>query len=304
MSLNKIDKILRSSIPTRFQDISPSDFEDFTAKLFEDKGYKVKQTKLTGDFGADLLIEKNKTCVVQVKRYAQGNKVGVQDVNQVLGAKSYYECDKSLVITTSSFTSSAKKLAKKTNIEIWNWDKLIKEIEATYFNGENYYEYLFKKYEKESKKDKDIDSLFDCDIKKVDYNFYVNKKNDDNRYTAVFINLHNKSNKNLQLTFEMPVYISEDGSQYKADYYNGKSFKGGTVYAGSNVEIGFMFLSNKVTKINKDDKFVIKFAEDNSNRLGLLYVIAEKNYFNFFSINGCIIIIIIFVLLSIGFYGV
>ena len=61
MDFSQVDivKILKKSIDKRFQDFTPQDFEDFIAQLYKDRGYKVEQTSYSGDYGADILIEKD-----------------------------------------------------------------------------------------------------------------------------------------------------------------------------------------------------------------------------------------------------
>ena len=85
-----------------------------------------------------------KKIAVQVKRYDQGNLVGVKDLNQVLGAMKYYSCETSMVITTTEFTTPAKELARTTNVELWGWEKLYENIKKVYFNGSDIYEYFQK----------------------------------------------------------------------------------------------------------------------------------------------------------------
>jgi len=51
-----IQEVLKHSLPKRFQDISPTDFEGFIAQLFSDLGFDVEQTPYSGDFGADLIV--------------------------------------------------------------------------------------------------------------------------------------------------------------------------------------------------------------------------------------------------------
>ena len=94
-----IIKILESAIPNRFQDFPPSHFEDFIAQVFKDNEYKVKQTAYTGDYGADLIIKNKIRTAVQIKRYAKSNKVGVKDINQIVGARDYYCFKDAFVIT-------------------------------------------------------------------------------------------------------------------------------------------------------------------------------------------------------------
>jgi len=108
----------------RIDRMSGSEFEEYLAYLFRKKGYSVKHTPASGDYGADLILE-NKTdkgikerTVVQAKRY-RGN-VGVAAVQEVIGAMHYYEADKAMVITNSLFTPNAQKLAKKSNVVLWD----------------------------------------------------------------------------------------------------------------------------------------------------------------------------------------
>lgn len=94
-------------------------FEKYLEVLFERLGYKVERTRYIGDYGADLIVQKDgiKT-VVQAKRYR--GKVGVRAIQEAVGAKGYYNCDKAMVITNSYFTRQAKELASKNGVELWN----------------------------------------------------------------------------------------------------------------------------------------------------------------------------------------
>ena len=88
-----IQGILFSAISNRFSDFSPYDFEDFIAQLFKDKGFDVEGTNYSGDYGADVITSKDGIrTAIQVKRYAKTNKVGVKDINQIIGGKEYHKC--------------------------------------------------------------------------------------------------------------------------------------------------------------------------------------------------------------------
>ncbi|GAA6620520.1 restriction endonuclease [Scytonema sp. NUACC26] len=103
--------------------ISGREFEEFLAKVFKLLGYKVLLTQEKGDFGADLVVQKNSVkTVVQAKRY-KGN-VGVDAVYQVVGALGYYKADKSMVITNSKFTTAARELAAPNKVQLWDRDDL------------------------------------------------------------------------------------------------------------------------------------------------------------------------------------
>ena len=82
------------------------------------EGYSIIEiTPQSGDMGADLVVRHNgKTIVVQCKRYADA--VGFQAVQEVLGAKSFYEADEAWVITDSTFTEAARKLARASNVRL------------------------------------------------------------------------------------------------------------------------------------------------------------------------------------------
>ena len=108
-----LEHVIRQYGPYRFAEVHPEDFERVVAELLRRGGFTVEVTVYIGD-GADLVASKRNTRVaVQVKRYSSTTAVGVSDVNQVIGAMQYYNCDKGLVVTTSRFTQSAVIWLKK-----------------------------------------------------------------------------------------------------------------------------------------------------------------------------------------------
>ena len=131
---DSIENILKVAINDRFRNFTPYDFEDFIGELYKKRGYDVEGTNYSGDFGADVIVLKDdiKT-VIQVKRYHENNTVGVKDINQVLGAKSYYNADKATVITTSDFSKPGIELSERTNVELISWDALVDMIEDTFY---------------------------------------------------------------------------------------------------------------------------------------------------------------------------
>ena len=257
MDFSKVDilQVLKSAIPKKFQDFSPQDFEDFIAQLFRDNEYQVEQTKYSGDYGADLIIIKNGVkFAVQIKRYSETNKVGVQDINQVIGAKDYYNCDGAMVITTSSYTYRGKLLAKETNIELWEWDELLNNISKTYWNGKDYYTF----YKNDIINRNNNNENFKIIIKKIKKYVPLEKGGVG---TVIFVDVTNISNKNIYLEFDLASFITNEFKQIEADYKLSTCFVGGIVYAGCTVEIGYIFLNNKITSLNKGDKLVSKFYE-------------------------------------------
>jgi restriction system protein len=110
--------------------MSGTDFEEFLQVHFKQLGYKAQTTPVTGDYGADLVLEKDgiKT-VVQAKRW--GQKVGVEAVQQILAAMGYYKACKAIVITNNYCSENAHVLANANNIEIWDRDSLQKFMNKT-----------------------------------------------------------------------------------------------------------------------------------------------------------------------------
>jgi hypothetical protein len=116
----------RMDIPSSLDTLSGSDFESFLEKLFRKLGYSVIKTPLTGDQGADLVVEKSgERIAVQTKRYH--GIVSNKAVQEAVAAINHYKCSRAIVITTSSFTKSALKLAYSNKVELWDGKKL-KEV--------------------------------------------------------------------------------------------------------------------------------------------------------------------------------
>lgn len=99
------------------------EFEGFLRQLFVKMGYVVELTKITGDQGADLVVEKlHERSVVQAKRFAA--KVGNKAVQEIMAAISIYKADKGIVVTNNYFTTAAMELAEANNIGMINREKL------------------------------------------------------------------------------------------------------------------------------------------------------------------------------------
>lgn len=105
------------------------EFENYMAFLLEKNGYlKVKVTQSYGDQGIDIIAQKdNIKFGFQCKRWKKnvGNKA-IQEVHAGIG---YYSLDKAIVVTNSYFTQSAKQLASKLDVELWDRKTLIKFLE-------------------------------------------------------------------------------------------------------------------------------------------------------------------------------
>lgn len=111
--------------------VSGYEFEGLLAELFEQMGYEVEETPLSGDQGGDLVLTQlGTTVVVQAKAYDSGNNVGNEAVREAHTARSHYGADEAWVVTTSGFTSAARELAESTGVELVDREKLEDWIEA------------------------------------------------------------------------------------------------------------------------------------------------------------------------------
>jgi restriction system protein len=94
------------------------EFETFIARALKAAGYSsVVGTPVTGDQGADLIAEKGgRRIAIQAKRHRHA--VGNHAVQEVAAAMGFYEADEGWVITTSTFTRSARILAPTVGVRL------------------------------------------------------------------------------------------------------------------------------------------------------------------------------------------
>lgn len=96
------------------------EFEYFCASLLESQGFlEVEVTKGSGDFGVDILAEKDGvTYAVQCKCY--NAPIGVKAIQEIYGGRDYYDRMVGVVMTNQYFTSPAVEAAKKLKILLWD----------------------------------------------------------------------------------------------------------------------------------------------------------------------------------------
>ncbi len=102
-------------------------FEERLAAHFRQQDFKVDLTPYRGDFGADLILDRDGVrTAVQAKRW-KGN-VGVGAVQEIVSAKGYYQCQQAMVVTNSAFTQAAQQLATANGVTLWDRAVLIREL--------------------------------------------------------------------------------------------------------------------------------------------------------------------------------
>lgn len=106
-------------------------FEYACADILKANGYKhVKVTRGSGDFGVDVIAEKDKVrYAIQCKRY--NHKLDNTPIQEVVGGLAYYQCDKGAVMTNQYFTEPSKQLAQVNDIKLLDRDTLSHMVDKT-----------------------------------------------------------------------------------------------------------------------------------------------------------------------------
>lgn len=115
--------------PQHFDELEGHEFEYFCAELLEKKGFMdVEVTKGSGDYGADILAEKDGvTYAIQCKCYTA--PIGVKAIQEAYAGRDYYDRMVGAVLTNQYFTTPAVDAAKKLKILLWDRGYLESMIE-------------------------------------------------------------------------------------------------------------------------------------------------------------------------------
>jgi restriction system protein len=95
---------------TAIDGMSGVEFEGYVAARLRRAGWQVRLTPAVGDYGVDLIAEKDgQSVAIQCKRH--GKSVGVAAVQQVVSGALHHGCTRSLVVSNQEFTTAARQLA-------------------------------------------------------------------------------------------------------------------------------------------------------------------------------------------------
>ncbi len=120
VAVQVVRSVRRSRRMGMMDEMQGHDFEYYCADLLEKQGFlEVEVTRGSGDFGVDILAEKEGvTYAVQCKRY--NGPVGVDAVLRTYAGRDYYGCMVGAVMTNQYFTAPAVEAAKKLHILLWD----------------------------------------------------------------------------------------------------------------------------------------------------------------------------------------
>ena len=119
----------RRIVPEHFDTLEGHEFEHYCAGLLQKKGFiDVEVTKGSGDYGVDILAEKDGvTYAIQCKCYTA--PIGVKAIQEAYAGRDYYDKMVGAVLTNQYFTTPAVEAAKKLNILLWDRGYLESMIE-------------------------------------------------------------------------------------------------------------------------------------------------------------------------------
>lgn len=107
------------------------EFEYACADILKANGFnKVVVTKGSGDFGVDILAEKDhEKYAIQCKCYSK--TLGNKPIQEVIGGLAYYDRTVGAVMTNQYFSEGAMRLAEVNDVELWDRDVLEEMIKRT-----------------------------------------------------------------------------------------------------------------------------------------------------------------------------
>lgn len=103
--------------PDKVYELSPRQFEELVAGILTDLGYSVELTAQSADGGIDIFATQKSVIgesllIVDCKRYAPNNRVGVEIVRSIFGICEQRRATMAMIATTSFFTKPAQEFQK------------------------------------------------------------------------------------------------------------------------------------------------------------------------------------------------
>jgi restriction system protein len=123
-SAAQLNQVVIDEIYRNLMELSPDAFERLIPFVVKALGYgtdredNLKPTQRSGDKGIDGIVWQDALgfdrVYLQAKRYSEGNNVGAPDVQAFSGALGQFRATKGIFITTSTFTTGARAVARDT----------------------------------------------------------------------------------------------------------------------------------------------------------------------------------------------
>lgn len=120
------------ALPT-LRELPPRHFEQFVADVWQERqGWETEVMEPGPDRGLDVIGQPpngGPKTAVQCKRYAEGNKVSSDQIQQYTALRQQWsDVDGVTVVTTSSFTRDAEELADRLDVKCIDGDDLVRLV--------------------------------------------------------------------------------------------------------------------------------------------------------------------------------
>ena len=111
--------------PEFYEDMTPRDYEHLCAGILRKAQWSARVTPASGDQGVDVIAEKRGLrIVVQCKKYSK--PVGNHAVQEIVAAIAHESARYGVVVTNSSFTAGARRLAASNRVLLLHHSELIR----------------------------------------------------------------------------------------------------------------------------------------------------------------------------------
>lgn len=112
----------RAATLQALRQMDPYEFEHLVADVWEAKGWTTEVSTASNDAGVDVTATRDhpykQKILIQAKRYGEDTTVGSPEVQQYASLRQHeHDVDAAVIVTTSSFTSSAKDMADRLNVK-------------------------------------------------------------------------------------------------------------------------------------------------------------------------------------------
>jgi restriction system protein len=123
-------KLNRSGVE-RLDSMDDMEFVRFLEELFDSVGYTVERSEPAGPGSAVLILRRagERTAVYGVRTTRQ---IGLREVQEVMTAKSTFDCGRGIVVTSSTFNYPAQAVARREAIELWDRKALAERMIRRY----------------------------------------------------------------------------------------------------------------------------------------------------------------------------
>jgi restriction system protein len=108
--------------------LTPEEFEEFVAELFEALGYNVERVGGTGDEGIDLKVERRGLVGIVQCKYHRRGVIGSPELQRLLGSLRHARAHAGYFVTTRTFSLAAEKFAAEHPIELIDGPRLVELV--------------------------------------------------------------------------------------------------------------------------------------------------------------------------------